>query len=193
MHTVHPVRNRRFGSFLTQPLESLSADSVELQNYESIQGCPGNPTLGAKLVKRILVMRIGCSQSSKVFISSHRVMFAWLVSISRFMFRLSASRCMFLLLHILALTKENKNLWLIVINLCLQFYTKSISLKSCLSTLCRRGPRASFATGRRSAVTEPRALPAPGSRVNAAWPGFLIRRMESMILLIICLGIVLKD
>ena len=54
---LHPVRNPRFASFRTQPLENLSA-AVKLPiKYIFL----GNPTLGTNLGQRILAMRTGCT------------------------------------------------------------------------------------------------------------------------------------
>ena len=59
---VHPVRNPRFASFRTQPLENLSA-AVELPVTKRFLG---NPTLGTNLGSRILAMRTGCSARQAV-------------------------------------------------------------------------------------------------------------------------------
>ena len=61
---VHPVRNPRFGSFRTQPLAILSADSEFMCCYLLTKGCLGNPTLGTNLGQQILAMRTGCSAPS---------------------------------------------------------------------------------------------------------------------------------
>ena len=53
---THPVRNLRFASFRTQPLESLSA-AVKLPMKKRFLG---NPTLGTNLGHPILAMRTGC-------------------------------------------------------------------------------------------------------------------------------------
>ena len=55
--SIHPVRNPRFVSFRTQPLENLSA-AVKLPIKKRFLG---NPTLGTNLGQRILAMRTGCS------------------------------------------------------------------------------------------------------------------------------------
>ena len=55
-YKVHPVRNPRFASFRTQPLENLSA-AVKLPIKTRFLG---NPTLGTNRGSRILAMRTGC-------------------------------------------------------------------------------------------------------------------------------------
>ena len=57
--SLHPVRNPRFVSFRTQPLENLSA-AVKLPINRRFLG---NPTLGTNLGSRILAMRTGCTCS----------------------------------------------------------------------------------------------------------------------------------
>ena len=54
---LRPVRNPRFASFRTQPLESLSA-AVKLPINKRLLG---NPTLGENLVMWNLAMRTGCT------------------------------------------------------------------------------------------------------------------------------------
>ena len=54
--SLHPVRNPRFASFRTQPLENLSA-AVKLPIKKRFLG---NPTLGTNLGSRILATRTGC-------------------------------------------------------------------------------------------------------------------------------------
>ena len=51
---LHPVRNPRFWSFRTQPLEICGADSVRIS-------LKGKPTLGTNLGSRILAVRTGCN------------------------------------------------------------------------------------------------------------------------------------
>ena len=57
---LHPVRNPRFVSNWTQPLDVLSADSEFVCYYLSTKRCLGNPTLGTNRGQRILAMRTGC-------------------------------------------------------------------------------------------------------------------------------------
>ena len=52
-----PASLRRFPSFRTQPLESLSVDSVRNR-------CLSNPTPGENLLSGNLVMETGCSSPS---------------------------------------------------------------------------------------------------------------------------------
>ena len=58
--SLHPVRDPRFASFWTQPLENLSA-AVKLPIKKRFLG---NPTLGTNLGQRILAMRTGCTNIS---------------------------------------------------------------------------------------------------------------------------------
>ena len=60
-HILHPVRNPRFASFRTQPLDNLSA-VVKLPIKQRFLG---NPTPGTNLGQRILAMRTGCSRGWK--------------------------------------------------------------------------------------------------------------------------------
>ena len=63
---VHPVRNPRFASFRTQPLENLRA-AVKLPIKQRFLG---NPTLGTNLGQRILAMRTVCSSHGPVAVCS---------------------------------------------------------------------------------------------------------------------------
>ena len=54
---LRPVRDPRFASFRTQPLENLSAAVKPPIKKRFL----GNPTLGTNLGSRILAMRTGCT------------------------------------------------------------------------------------------------------------------------------------
>ena len=59
-HGIHPVRNPRFASFRTQPLDNLSA-AVKIPIEKRFLG---NPTLGTNPGSRILAMRTGHSTAN---------------------------------------------------------------------------------------------------------------------------------
>ena len=58
LRTVHPVSITRFASFRTQPLESLSVDSVQKTHLS-------NPAPGENLESGNLVMETGCTQGGR--------------------------------------------------------------------------------------------------------------------------------
>ena len=63
---LHPIRNPRFASFRTQPLESLERRRQTTYQKRFL----GNPTLGTNLGQRILAMRTGCTIITITMISA---------------------------------------------------------------------------------------------------------------------------